>query len=120
MLLKLITHQRISEMFYQKNTRYGTFHEINYKVRAHDSSSDVYLIDRGANCGIMGSDMRVIQKLHQNVDVQGIDNHKMNNIPIFTVGGGTITQGGEVIIVLNQYLNADKGTSVHYYPQMKA
>ena len=89
-------------------------------MSAHDSKSDVSLVDRGANGGIAGSDVRIIEKLHRNVDVQGIDNHKMENIPIVTAGGVTKTQRGEVILILNQYAYIGKGTLIHSSPQIEA
>ena len=66
--------------------------EILYRVRAHDTSSTVSLVDRGANGGIAGNDVRIIERLNRRVDVQGIDNHQMNDIPIVTAGGVTKTQ----------------------------
>ena len=60
--------------------------------------------------------MRVIEKLHRHVEVQGIDNHRMNDISIVTSGGFTKTQRGEVILILNQYAYVGKGTSIHSSP----
>ena len=94
--------------------------EIIYKVSAHDASSDISLVDRGANGGISGSDVRIIEKLHRHVDVQGIDNHRMNDIPIVTAGGVTKTQRGDIILILNQYAYVGKGTSIHSSPQIEA
>jgi hypothetical protein len=45
------------------------------------------LVDCGANGGIAGSDVRVINKTGRSVDVIGIDNHTVNNLPIVTAGG---------------------------------
>ena len=53
------------------------------------------LVDRGANGGICGNDVRVIEKSHRIVDVRGIDNHEIPNIPIVTAGGVVNTQSGE-------------------------
>ena len=110
----------IRSLLSKKNTRSGNVHELIYKVSAHDSKSDVSLVDRGANGGIAGSDVRVIEMLHRSVDVQGIDNHKMENIPIVTAGRVTKTQRGEVILILNQYAYVCKGTSIHSSPQIEA
>ena len=110
----------IRSLLSKNNTRASNVHEVIYKVSAHDSSSDVSLVDRGANGGIAGNDVRVIEKLHRHVDVQGIDNHKMDNIPIVTAGGVTKTQRGEVILILNQYAYVGKGTSIHSSPQIEA
>jgi hypothetical protein len=45
------------------------------------------LIDRGANRGVAGSDVRVIFKTNRTVDIRGIDNHRCTNIEIGTVSG---------------------------------
>ena len=60
------------------------------------------MVDRGANGGTAGNDVRTISKTDRDVDVSGIDNHEMNNLPIVTVGGTVCTQDGEVIVILNQ------------------
>ena len=89
-------------------------------MKDHDSSSNVSLVDRGANGGIAGNYVQVVEKLHLHVDVQGIDNHKMNDIPIVTAAGVTKTQRGEVILILDQYAYVGKGTSIHSSPQIEA
>ena len=61
------------------------------------SHSKGALIDRGANGGIAGNDVRIISKTDRSVDIQGIDNHRINVIPIVTAGGVTTTQKGPVI-----------------------
>ena len=95
-------------------------YDIVYKVRAYDTTATVSLVDRGDNGGIAGADVRVIEKLHRQVDVQGIDNHQMTNIQIVTAGGVTRTQRGEVILIMNQYAYVGKGTSIHSSPQMES
>jgi hypothetical protein len=39
------------------------------------------LVDRGANGGLARSDVRVINKTGRSVDVIGIDNHTVNDLP---------------------------------------
>ena len=94
--------------------------EILYRVRAHDTSSNASLVDRGANGGIAGNDVKIIERLNRRVDVQGIDNHQMNDIPIVTAGGVTNTQKGDVIVILHQYAYVGKGTSIHSSAQIEA
>ena len=100
--------------------RSANVNEILYHVRAHDTSSSVSLIDRGANGGIAGKDVRIIEHLNRRVDVQGIDNHQINDIPIVTAGGVTKTQKGDVILILHQYAYVGKGTSIHSSAQIEA
>jgi len=90
-----------------------------YSVSASRSSATQSLVDRGANGGIGGSDVRVIHKTHRSVDVQGINNHQMVNIPIATVGGVINTQRGEVIAILHQYAYTGLGTSIHSPAQLE-
>ena len=106
----------IRNVLSKNNTRSGNVHELMYKVSAHDASSDVSLVYRGANGGIAGNDVRVIEKLHRHVDVQGIDNHRMTDIPIVTAGGVTKIQRGEVVLILNQYAYVGKGSSIQSSP----
>ena len=110
----------IRNVLFNKNKRVGNMHENVYKVRAYDTTATVSLVDRGANEGIAGAYVRVIEKLHRQVDVQGIDNHQMTNIQIVTAGGVTRTQRGEVILIMNQYAYVGKGTSIHSSPQMES
>jgi hypothetical protein len=49
---------------------------IEYKVSYHKEHHGILpsLIDRGANGGVAGSDVRVIFKTNRTVDIRGIDN----------------------------------------------
>jgi hypothetical protein len=69
-----------------KRSAYNTC--IEYKVSYHKEHHGIspFLIDRGANGGVAGSDVRVIFKTNRTVDIQGIDNHRCTNIAIGTVG----------------------------------
>jgi hypothetical protein len=71
------------------------------------------LVDRGANGGIAGEDVRVIAKTSCQVDIQGIDNHRIVARPIITAGAVINTQKGEVIAIMNQYAYIGKGKSTH-------
>jgi hypothetical protein len=60
---------------------------IIYSVSVTLQQTPLSLVDHGANGGIAGSDVRVISKTLCSVDIQGIDNHQIQNIPIVTAGG---------------------------------
>jgi hypothetical protein len=90
-----------------------------YHASNHRSNQRDALIDRGANGGIAGADFRIIDKTGQFVDVQGIDNHQMVDIPIVTAGTVIQTQQGEVIAILHQYAHAGKGKTVHSSGQLE-
>ena len=94
--------------------------QVTYKVTTSAQSPTHSLIDRGANGGIAGTDVRVIFKTQRLVDVQGIDNHQMCDVGIGTVGGVVQTQKGPVIAIFHQYALHGKGTSIHSCAQMEA
>ncbi len=96
----------------------GQLHST-YSVSASYSSATQSLVDHGANGGIGGSDVWIIYKTpHHSVDVQGINNHQMIDIPIATVGGVINTQCREVIAIMHQYAYTGLDTSIHSSAQL--
>jgi hypothetical protein len=77
------------------------------------------LIDRGANGGIAGDDVRIIHESGRQVGVQGINNHQIVNIPIVMAGAVINTRCGEVILIMNQYAWTKKGKTIHSSGQME-
>ena len=94
---------------------------ITYCVSAHASRKrHGSLIDRGANGGVAGDDVRIIeQSPHRKVDIQGLDNHQVNSVPIVTAGGVMQTQHGDVIAVLHQYAYHGRGKTIHSSGQLE-
>ena len=78
------------------------------------------LVDRGANGGIAGSDVRLIAKTDRHVDIQGIDNHRMNDVPIASVGAVVSTQKGDVIAIMHQFAYTGKGKTIISSAQLEA
>ena len=78
------------------------------------------LIDCGANGGIAGDDVHVIARTGREVDIQGIDNHRMTNIAIVTAGGVINTQKGPVIGILHQFAYTGKGKTILSCVQLEA
>jgi hypothetical protein len=60
-------------------------YQVSYDKEHHGISPS--LVDRGANGGVTGNDIRIIFKTNQTVDIKGIDIHRCTNINIGTVGG---------------------------------
>jgi hypothetical protein len=91
------------------------------RVSFHDSITvnSMSLIDRGANGGVAGDDMRVIFRTNRSVDIKGIDSHHVNDIGIGTVGGVVQTNMGPVIAIMHQYALLGKGPSIHSPSQLE-
>jgi len=68
-----------------------------YSTSASRSSTTQSLVGHDVNGGIGRSNVHVIYKTHCSVDVQGINNYQMVDIPIATMGGVINTQHGEVM-----------------------
>ena len=62
---------------------------MTYSVSAHRkvNSNRGALVDRGANGGLAGSDVRIIARTDREVNVSGIDNHQMMNLNFVSAGG---------------------------------
>ncbi len=94
-------------------------HCIYYSVSLHKLHRVGSLVDRGANGGIAGDDVCIIEKSDQTVDVRGIDNHQITNIPIVTAGRVVKTQHGPVVAILHQYIYTGQGKTIHSSGQLK-
>ena len=79
-------------------------HKITYKCSPTklDIKNSKALIDRGANGGLVGSDVRILYSSDRAVDVSGIDEHQVTDLKIVTAGGVVKTNRGEVVAILNQ------------------
>jgi hypothetical protein len=100
-------------------TYYAANQHIQYWASRHCQIRTGALVDRGANGGIAGDDVRIINRTRRQVDVQGIDNHQIVDISIVTAGAVVKTQRGEVIIILHQYANTGKGKTIHSSGQLE-
>ena len=105
-----------------KRYRQISVHErIVYDVSNHKATKHGSLIDRGANGGLAGSDVRIINKdaVPRLVDVSGIDSHQITNLPIVTVGGVVPSQRGPVIAIMHQYAYTGEGKTIHSSGQLE-
>ena len=105
----------IRRVMSKSSTRFANSAHLQYHVSFHKASSghSLSLIDRGANGGVAGDDVRILFRTNRTVDIKGIDNHHVNNIGIGTVGGVVTTQHGPVIAIMHQYALLGKGASIH-------
>ena len=90
-----------------------------YTVSRHNRSNRGSMIDRGANGGLAGSDCRVISYSDRRVDVVGIDDHEIQQIPIVTAGAVFQTNHGEVIGIMHQYAFFPSGVTIHSSGQLE-
>ena len=94
---------------------------LHYRVSNMRQKNEDSLIDRGANGGFAGSDVRVLEITdpHQTVDLHGIENHAVKNLKLGTVAGLVQTHRGSVVCIMHQYAIYGKGKTIHSSPQLE-
>ena len=85
----------------------------------HANHTNQKLVDRGANGGLAGSDMRVIHKTHRKINIQGIDNHQVTGLDVVTAATLLNISQGKVIGIFNEYAYLGKGSSIHSSGQLE-
>jgi hypothetical protein len=94
---------------------------IQYSVSQHHATPALgSLIDGGANGGISGSDVTLIESTMQNVDIKGLADQSIVGLPLCQVAGLIQTQKGPIIGIFNQYAHRGKGHTVHSVNQLKS
>ena len=98
---------------------------ISYRLNKHktDNSVRYSLIDRGANGGLSGDDVRVLEmntSPTKQVDVTGIAGAKVSNVPLKTVAGVIQTTSGPIIGIFHNYAHHGEGHTIHSPLQLEA
>ena len=94
---------------------------MTYSVSAHRkvNSNRGALVDRGANGGFAGFNVRIIARTDREVNVSSIDNHQMTNLN--TAGGVIQSQKGDIIVIMNQYAHVPQnGKTIHLAIQLES
>ena len=96
---------------------YSPSYSINqthiYHVSKHSSSHYGSLIDRGANGGLAGSDVRILERTGRTVSVTGIDNHELPGLDIVTCAALLHTNHGTVVLIMHEYAYYGRGNTIH-------
>ena len=96
---------------------YSPSYSINkthiYHVSKHSSSHYGSLIDRGANGGLAGSDVRILERTGRTVSVTGIDNHELPGLDIVTCAVLLHTNHGKVVLIMHEYAYYGRGNTIH-------
>ena len=102
---------------------YSPSYSINkshiYHVSKHSSSHYGCLIDRGANGGLAGSDVRILERTGRTVSVTGIDNHELPGLDIVTCAALLHTNHGKVVLIMHEYAYYGRGNTIHSPDQIE-
>ena len=101
-------------------------HESSRQIQTHQryvfagvNQTNHQLIDRGANGGLAGADMRVIHTTPRKINIVGIDDHELTGLNVVTAATLLDTQKGPIIGVFHEYAHLGKGRSIHAAGQME-
>ena len=107
----LIQHRHGLHAYSSESSNNAT--PTTYVVSVHRLAIFLSLIDRGANGGICGDDLRRISLTDRSINVQGIGNPQLQGLAIRTSGATTRTQRGDVVLIFHQYAYHGRGKSIH-------
>ena len=110
---------RKQEILNVNGKKYVQINKLMYSINNYESAKHASLVDRGANGGLAGSDVRVLNSTMRKVDISGIDNHQVKGLDIVTAAGVIETQKGSCIAILNQYAYLGKGKTIHSSGQLE-
>ena len=68
---------------------------------------------RGANGGLAGSDVRILERTGRTVSVTGIDNHEHPRLDIVTCAALLHTNHGKVDLIMHEYAYYGRGNTIH-------
>ncbi|KAL7574030.1 hypothetical protein ACA910_015609 [Epithemia clementina (nom. ined.)] len=91
----------------------------HYHVAHAQASRFGSLVDRGANGGLAGADVRILSRSECKISVTGIGNHELSNLDIVTCAGIINTNHGNVVLIMNEYAYYGQGNSIHSVGQIE-
>ena len=84
-----------------------------YHISKHSASSYGSLVDRGANDGLRGADVRILDRTGRKVSVTGIDDHELAGLDIVTCVALIQTNHGKVNMPMHEYVYYGRGNTIH-------
>ena len=98
-------------------------HRVDYCIAEaafKESTKISSLMDRGANGGLAGQDVRLIETTMRMANVSGINNHTLQGLPIATVVAGVVLSHlGPICLIMHQYAYHGKGKTIHSSVQVE-
>ena len=91
-----------------------TYHVARASQAKHGS-----LVDRGANGGLAGSDVRTLSRSSRKCTVTGIDSHELQGLDVVQCAALVKTKHGIVNLIMNEYACYGKGHTIHFSGQIE-
>ena len=94
-------------------------HHFTYHVAQASQVKHGSLVDRGANGGLAGSDVRILSRSSRKCTVTGIDSHELQGLDVVQCAALVETSHGIVNLIMNEYACYGRGHTIHSYGQIE-
>ena len=94
-------------------------HHFTYHVAQASQAKHGSLVDRGANGGLAGSDVRILPRSSRKCTVTGIDSHELQGLDAVQCAALVQTNHGIVNLTMNEYACYGKGHTIHSSGQIE-
>ena len=88
-------------------------HHFTYHIAQASQAKHGSLVDRGANGGLAGSDVRNLSRSSRKCTVTGIDSHELQGLDVVQYAHFVETNHGIVNLIMNEYACYGKGHTIH-------
>ena len=86
-------------------------HHYTYYVAKVSQAKHGSLVDRGANGGLTGSDLKILSRSSRKYTITGIDSHELQGLDVVECAALVETNHGIVNLIMNEYACYGKDTS---------
>ena len=97
----------------ETHTPYSVNMASTYNISKHSASSYGSLVARGANGGLGGGGVCVLERTSRKVSVTGIDDHELPGLDIVTCVALIQTNHGKVSMLTHEYAYYGRGNTIH-------
>ena len=94
-------------------------HHFTYHIAQASQAKHGSLVDRGANGGLAGSDVRILSRSSRKCTVTGIDSHELQGLDVVQCAALVETNHGIVNLIMNEYACYGKGHTIHSSGQIE-
>ena len=94
-------------------------YHFTYHVAQASQAKQGSLVDRGANCGLAGSDVRILSRSSRKCTVTGIDSHKLQGLDVVQCAALAETKHDIVNLIMSEYACYGKGHTIHSSGQIE-
>ena len=94
-------------------------YHFTYHIAQASQAKHGSLVDRGANGGLSGSDVRILSRSSRKCTVTGIDSHELQGLDVVQCAALVETNHGIVNLIMNECACYGKGHTIHSSGQIE-